>query len=104
MRADAASVPRADDDDDEELLDSGVLADEGPQFASDASPDADSLLASLLGELQAQRRTSLSVLVGPDHEALVSNTHVKAEHDRHLFAAALLEAFRVPSRQLIATQ
>ena len=104
MRADAASVPRANDDDDEELLDSGVLADEGPPFVSDASPDADSLLASLLGELQAQRRTSLSVLVGPDHEALVSNTHVKAEHDRRLFAAALLEAFRVPSRQLVATQ
>ena len=67
-------------------------------------PDVSALVDALLGEMQAVSRHALVVRVADNKLSLVTDKHVRTEHDRHLFADAMLELLGAPQGSLVAVQ
>ena len=69
-----------------------------------SGPDVSDLVDALLGEMSAVNRHALIVRVDDDSLKLVTDVHVRSEHDRHLFAEAMLELLGAPDGVLVAVQ
>ncbi len=69
----------------------GERSGEPPQAdpQDDAEACADALLDALLGEINAVQRLALVVALRPSQAVLLTSSHMKVEHDRHMFAAVL---------------